>query len=83
MSSCRALIVYDFAFVLIAPPATPEADLRRWFDSVDTDRSGQLSTEELQRALVNGIFISVRNQTSALSISTNPNMHIHLYLLCC
>ncbi|KAF9362614.1 hypothetical protein BGX34_005825 [Mortierella sp. NVP85] len=36
-----------------APPATPEADLRRWFDAVDTDRSGQLSTEELQRALVN------------------------------
>ncbi|KAF9987885.1 Programmed cell death protein 6 [Modicella reniformis] len=36
-----------------APPATPETDLRRWFDAVDTDRSGQLSTEELQRALVN------------------------------
>ncbi|KAF8958997.1 hypothetical protein BGZ46_001855 [Entomortierella lignicola] len=36
------------------PPQTPEASLRYWFDAVDTDRSGQLSTEELQRALVNG-----------------------------
>ncbi|KAG0246713.1 Programmed cell death protein 6 [Mortierella sp. GBA43] len=36
-----------------APPQTPEASLRTWFDSVDADRSGQLSTEELQRALVN------------------------------
>jgi len=32
----------------------PEASLRYWFDAVDTDRSGQLSTEELQRALING-----------------------------
>ncbi|KAG0006163.1 Programmed cell death protein 6 [Entomortierella chlamydospora] len=28
--------------------------LRDWFDAVDTDRSGGLSCEELQRALVNG-----------------------------
>ncbi|KAI1316627.1 Programmed cell death protein 6 [Mortierella claussenii] len=37
-----------------APPVTPEASLRYWFDAVDSDKSGQLSTEELQRALVNG-----------------------------
>ncbi|KAF9089871.1 hypothetical protein BGX27_002384 [Mortierella sp. AM989] len=36
-----------------APPQTPESSLRYWFDAVDSDRSGQLSTEELQRALIN------------------------------
>ncbi|KAF8923488.1 Programmed cell death protein 6 [Dissophora ornata] len=30
-----------------------DASLRQWFDAVDADRSGQLSTEELQRALIN------------------------------
>lgn len=28
--------------------------LRDWFDAVDTDHSGGLSCEELQRALMNG-----------------------------
>ncbi|KAK3828152.1 MAG: hypothetical protein J3Q66DRAFT_376450 [Benniella sp.] len=31
----------------------PESSLRQWFDAVDADRSGQLSTDELQRALIN------------------------------
>ncbi|KAI8595977.1 hypothetical protein EDD21DRAFT_344000 [Dissophora ornata] len=34
--------------------APADASLRQWFDAVDADRSGQLSTEELQRALING-----------------------------
>ncbi|KAF9205025.1 Programmed cell death protein 6 [Haplosporangium sp. Z 27] len=33
--------------------SSPESSLRQWFDAVDADRSGQLSTEELQRALIN------------------------------
>ncbi|KAG0049102.1 hypothetical protein BGZ83_006052 [Gryganskiella cystojenkinii] len=36
-----------------APPAATESNLRYWFDAVDTDRSGQLSVDELQRALIN------------------------------
>lgn len=28
--------------------------LWQWFESVDTDRSGHISAEELQRALING-----------------------------
>ncbi|KAI9351005.1 hypothetical protein BD770DRAFT_394106 [Pilaira anomala] len=44
-----------------APPARPQGpppgsdpQLWNWFTAVDTDRSGQLSVDELQRALVNG-----------------------------
>ncbi|KAF9185032.1 Programmed cell death protein 6 [Haplosporangium sp. Z 767] len=36
-----------------ATQSSAESSLRQYFDSVDTDRSGQLSTEELQRALIN------------------------------
>ncbi|KAK3822841.1 MAG: hypothetical protein J3Q66DRAFT_330247 [Benniella sp.] len=52
-----------------APPATPESDLRRWFDAVDTDRSGQLSTEELQRALVNGDWSPFNIETVRLMMN--------------
>ena len=44
---------------------TPEASLRYWFDAVDTDRAGQLSTEELQRALINGMSCKWLCQSSA------------------
>ncbi|CAO3621875.1 unnamed protein product [Cunninghamella blakesleeana] len=40
-----------------APPPRPSAQndqLYSWFVAVDTDRSGQLTVDELQRALVNG-----------------------------
>ncbi len=39
------------------PPGCPpgaDAQLWGWFTAVDTDHSGQLSVDELQRALVNG-----------------------------
>ena len=34
----------------------PQVDpsVQQWFSAVDTDRSGQISAQELQRALVNG-----------------------------
>jgi hypothetical protein len=35
------------------PPGV-DPNLWHWFSAVDTDRSGQLSVDELQRALVNG-----------------------------
>ncbi|KAG0232865.1 Programmed cell death protein 6 [Actinomortierella wolfii] len=53
------------------PPAhtTPEASLRYWFDAVDSDRSGQLSTEELQKALVNGDWSPFNYETCRLMIN--------------
>ncbi|ORZ28180.1 hypothetical protein BCR41DRAFT_330736 [Lobosporangium transversale] len=52
-----------------APPATPEASLRYWFDAVDSDRSGQLSTEELQRALINGDWSPFNIETVRLMMN--------------
>ena len=37
-----------------APPAGSDAQLWQWFTAVDTDRSGSISVNELQAALVNG-----------------------------
>ncbi|EPQ58394.1 EF-hand [Gloeophyllum trabeum ATCC 11539] len=36
------------------PPPNADPQLWRWFSTVDTDRSGQISLNELQAALVNG-----------------------------
>lgn len=38
----------------MAPPPGADPQLWSWFTAVDTDRSGQLTVDELQRALVNG-----------------------------
>ncbi|KAF9583698.1 Programmed cell death protein 6 [Lunasporangiospora selenospora] len=53
------------------PPSTstPEASLREWFNAVDQDRSGQLSTEELQRALVNGDWSPFNIETVRLMMN--------------
>jgi hypothetical protein len=32
---------------------------RHWFNLVDSDHSGQLSTEELQKALINGMSVTL------------------------
>ncbi|KAF9439158.1 hypothetical protein BGZ76_010057 [Entomortierella beljakovae] len=52
-----------------APPHAPESSLRTWFDSVDSDRSGQLSTEELQRALINGDWSPFNIETVRLMMN--------------
>ncbi|KAG0001582.1 hypothetical protein BGZ80_001718 [Entomortierella chlamydospora] len=52
-----------------APPQTPEASLRYWFDAVDSDHSGQLSTEELQRALINGDWSPFNIETVRLMMN--------------
>lgn len=38
----------------MGPPPGADPQLWSWFTAVDTDHSGQLSVDELQRALVNG-----------------------------
>ncbi|KAI9293875.1 EF-hand [Neoconidiobolus thromboides FSU 785] len=42
--------------------------LQQWFQSVDTDRSGQICAEELQRALVNGDWTPFDIETIKLMI---------------
>ncbi|KAF9563642.1 Programmed cell death protein 6 [Mortierella alpina] len=49
--------------------AIAEASLRQWFDAVDTDRSGQLSTEELQKALINGDWSPFNYETVRLMMN--------------
>ena len=39
-------------------PAGSEPQLWQWFSAVDTDRSGSISVNELQAALVNGQLLS-------------------------
>ncbi|KAF9141589.1 Programmed cell death protein 6 [Mortierella sp. GBA39] len=42
---------------------TVQSSLRAWFDAVDTDHSGTLSCEELQRALMNGDWAPLNVET--------------------
>ncbi|KAI0061969.1 EF-hand [Artomyces pyxidatus] len=41
------------------PPADADPQLWSWFTAVDTDRSGQITAAELQRALINGDWTSL------------------------
>ncbi|KAG0214629.1 Programmed cell death protein 6 [Mortierella sp. GBA43] len=52
-----------------APQQPAEASLRQWFDAVDSDRSGQLSTEELQKALINGDWSPFNYETVRLMMN--------------
>ena len=44
-------------------------DIRSWFTSVDSDRSGQISPLELQQALVNGNMSKFSEETCKMMIS--------------
>ncbi|ORX60264.1 EF-hand [Hesseltinella vesiculosa] len=53
------------------PPPPPGADpqLWSWFTAVDTDRSGQLTVDELQRALVNGDWSPFNIETVRMMVN--------------
>ncbi|XP_064607649.1 programmed cell death protein 6-like [Liolophura sinensis] len=55
-----------------APPAGPppgiNPELWSWFQSVDQDRSGRISADELQRALVNSNWSQFNSETCRLMI---------------
>lgn len=40
----------------LQPPAGADPQLWNWFSTVDVDRSGSISVQELQSALLNGMF---------------------------
>ncbi|KAK1223170.1 hypothetical protein PQX77_013951 [Marasmius sp. AFHP31] len=48
------------------PPPGHDPQLWQWFSAVDTDRSGHITADELQRALVNGDW----SETKAFDIDT-------------
>ncbi|ORZ28705.1 hypothetical protein BCR41DRAFT_330180 [Lobosporangium transversale] len=50
-------------------PAVIQSSLKAWFDAVDTDRSGNLSCEELQRALMNGDWTPFNVETVRLMMN--------------
>ncbi|KAI9310590.1 hypothetical protein BX666DRAFT_2005157 [Dichotomocladium elegans] len=51
-------------------PAPPGADLKLWywFQAVDTDRSGYLTVDELQRALINGDWTPFNIETVRMMV---------------
>ncbi|KAI8066814.1 EF-hand [Gongronella butleri] len=52
-----------------APPPNADPQLWAWFTAVDTDRSGQLTADELQRALVNGDFSPFNLETVRMMVN--------------
>ena len=50
------------------PGGQGQDDVRSWFSSVDTDRSGQISPLELQQALVNGNMSKFSEETCKMMI---------------
>ena len=53
----------------IAASGTPDQQLYSWFKAVDTDGSGQLSADELQRALINGDWSPFNIETVRLMVN--------------
>ncbi|KAK9766532.1 hypothetical protein K7432_004325 [Basidiobolus ranarum] len=53
--------------IMSAPPA--EQQLRGWFQQVDTDGSGQITADELQKALLNGDWTPFNLETIRLMIN--------------
>ena len=57
------------------PPGGQQDQIRQWFLAVDSDRSGQISAMELQRALVNGNMSKFSEETCRMLISMFDNNH--------
>lgn len=51
------------------PPPGVDQQLWSWFKAVDTDGSGQLSADELQRALINGDWSPFNIETVRLMVN--------------
>ena len=50
------------------PPPGADAALWNWFITVDRDRSGQITANELQQALINGNWTQFNPETCRLMI---------------
>ncbi len=58
-----------------APPAGADPQLWTWFSAVDTDRSGSISANELQAALVNGQISFLLCSLSAVQLTSLALCH--------
>jgi Ca2+-binding EF-hand superfamily protein len=69
---------------LLAPPPPPQSgadqQLMSWFKAVDTDGSGQLSADELQRALINGDWSPFNIETVRLMVNMFDSGKFLFYL---
>ncbi|CEG66644.1 hypothetical protein RMATCC62417_03185 [Rhizopus microsporus] len=54
---------------LVVAPSADQQQLWTWFKAVDTDGSGQLSADELQRALINGDWSPFNIETVRLMVN--------------
>ena len=52
-----------------APPPGADPTLWSWFITVDTDKSGQITADELKQALINGNWTQFNDETCRLMIS--------------
>ena len=49
-------------------PAAMDPQVQQWFMSVDTDRSGRITAQELQRALINTNWTQFNMETCRLMV---------------
>jgi hypothetical protein len=64
---------------MTAPPPGADPTLWNWFITVDTDKSGQITANELKQALINGNWTHFNDETCRLMISM---LIMLIYLLC-
>lgn len=62
-----------------APPPGADPTLWNWFVTVDRDRSGQITADELQQALLNGNWSHFNSETCRLMIGKVP-FFFYIYL---
>ena len=62
------------------PPPGADPTLWNWFITVDRDKSGQITADELQQALINGNWSQFNSETCRLMIGILCNTSSKLFL---
>ena len=62
------------------PPPGADHTLWNWFITVDRDKSGQITADELQQALINGNWSQFNSETCRLMIGILCNTISKLFL---
>lgn len=78
---CHLTIVSGQAPPPQGPPPGANAQLWGWFKAVDTDNSGQLTVDELQRALINGDWSPFNIETVRTMVNMFDSGIVYRYLL--
>ena len=64
------------------PPPGADPTLWNWFITVDRDKSGQITADELQQALINGNWSQFNSETCRLMIGILCNTISKLFFAC-